>query len=465
MNTLAKALVVSMFLSTTANPASERVSTAQPFEVGDIWVAASVMNDPEDDHRGIGRLLQYDKDLNLKGELWIDEATHKLGGLKFAPDGTLWAFAQQSWQVFEIGIDGKQKPTRRFANRTFSTVNFGSDGSIFFGEHLVGNQLKIPFNTTVFQYMPYTNRIGDGNIYRFSADGRLLETYEVDTHGGMAGIHGVTNTVLTKDGRMIYCSETGDRIMQYDLENRRQLEDLRVLDPKRGDPSMVLFLSDLSDGTVILGTGRQILLMDPTTGDITKSIDMGSTGWAAVSRSSDPGFLLAGNFFTGEFAKVDINDGEVVAKSNIGEERSLSGISQFPGIQSAIARQHARDVDNQYREVIASSEAAFMRRDIDGAIANLDEDYVLYDIRDEGAVARMRGKAAVEKILGGFFESNTSWVGSEVERLTLIDNILVQIEHDTFETDQGLRTIPTLVVFEHRNGQRWREWRFSPKDR
>ena len=49
-----------------------RVSTAQPFVEGDIWVAATLMNDPDDDHRGVGRLLQYDADFNLKGELWID---------------------------------------------------------------------------------------------------------------------------------------------------------------------------------------------------------------------------------------------------------------------------------------------------------------------------------------------------------------------------------------------------------
>lgn len=466
MKTFLSLFAAALVWAGSAQADESRVSTSKPFAAGDVWVAATVMNDPDDDHRGIGRLLQYDADFNLKGELWIEGTTHKLGGLKFAPDGTLWAFAQQSWQVVEVGPDGKQKPMRKFADRTFSTMTFGPDGSLYFGEHLVGSQLKIPYNTTVFNYMPFTQRIGDGNIFKFSPEGRFLEEYEVDTHGGMAGIHGVTNTVLADNGtRMIYCSETGNRVMQYDLVNRKQLPDLRVFDTSQGEPAMVLFLSDLPDGTLVLGTGAALLLMDPNTGETLKTIDMPDAGWAAVSPAVEPGHVLAGNFFTGEFVKLRLEDSKIVARGSIGEKRSLSGIAQFSGFTSAIAAQHARDKNNPYRDVIAASEAAFMKRDIDGAIAGLDEDYVLYDIRDDGAQPRMRGRENVRAILGQFFELNESWVGSEVERLTLMDNILVQVEYDSYRADDGVKTVPTLVVFEHRDGKRWREWRFSPSQR
>ncbi len=459
-------LVVFGALAAVTARGDERVSTAGPFQPGDIWVAATVMNDPDDDHRGQGRLLQYDADLNLKGELWISGTTHKVGGLKFGPDGTLWAFAPISWQVVEIGTDGKQKPLRQFANRALSTVTFGKDGELFFGEHLVGSNRKIPYNTTEFQYLPFTQKIGNGNLFKFSAAGRLLDEFEVDTHGGMAGIHGATNTVLAADGkRMIYISETGNRVMQYDLENRKQLPDLRVFDAAQNEPSMIVFMEGLVDGTLVVATGAQILLLDPNTGRTLRTIDMPNNGWAAVSAGIDAGHILAGNFFTGEFGKIRLADGEIVARGNIGEQRSLSGIAQFPGLTSAIAKQHQRDLNNPYVDVIAASEEAFMRRDIDGAIANLDEDYVLYQIGEDGPRERMRGKDTVRELLGGFFEANTSWVGSEVERLTLMDNTLVQVEYDFYETDGGRKTIPTLVVFEHRNGRRWREWRFSPRDR
>ncbi|MDP7297284.1 MAG: hypothetical protein QGF92_07515, partial [Gammaproteobacteria bacterium] len=59
----------------TAQAGDERVSTAGSFVTGDIFVAATVMDVPDDDHAGTGRLLQFDADLKFKGELWIAETT------------------------------------------------------------------------------------------------------------------------------------------------------------------------------------------------------------------------------------------------------------------------------------------------------------------------------------------------------------------------------------------------------
>ena len=119
---------------------------------------------------------------------------------------------------------------------------------------------------------------------------------------------------------------------------------------------------------------------------------------------------------------------------------------------------------SRYAPIIQSSEKAFMEREVEGSIENLDEEYQLIDIKEEGAVERLRGVEVVRKALGMMFQSDV-WIESEVTRLALVDNTLVQIEHDTFKTDNGPKTVSTLVVFEHRNGKRWREWRFIPADR
>lgn len=119
---------------------------------------------------------------------------------------------------------------------------------------------------------------------------------------------------------------------------------------------------------------------------------------------------------------------------------------------------------SRYAPIIQASEAAFMQRDVEGAIANLDSDYILYDIKDDGAVQRVRGIDAVRAALGMMFASDV-WLESDVTRLALVDNMLVQIEHDTFKTADGTKSVSTLVVFEHRDGKRWREWRFVPADR
>ena len=120
---------------------------------------------------------------------------------------------------------------------------------------------------------------------------------------------------------------------------------------------------------------------------------------------------------------------------------------------------------SRYAEIIQRSERAFMQRDTEGAIQDMAEDYVLYDIKDDGPVERLRGKETVRKILPMILTSD-KWLGSDVDRLALLDNTLVQVEHDRYKEEDGSeRVVSTLVVFEHRDGKRWREWRFIPADR
>ena len=42
-------------------------SDLKPFENGDILAAATILNNPDDDHAGDGRIIQYDSNLNVKG--------------------------------------------------------------------------------------------------------------------------------------------------------------------------------------------------------------------------------------------------------------------------------------------------------------------------------------------------------------------------------------------------------------
>lgn len=326
--------VVFTSLSATgeARADDERISTARPFAPGDIFVAATVMDVPDDDHAGTGRLLQFDADLNPRGVLWIEGTTHKIGGLFFGPDGTLWGSAPISWQVIEIDTNAKQKPIRSFAKRPFSSVTFAPDGTLLFGEHLVGSQTQFTFFTTRFSLLPGEKVIGHGNVLRFAGDGTFIEEYETETHGGAVGIHGVTSTVLADNGRrMIYISETGNRVMQYDLENRRQLPDLADFGKVQGAPPMVLVMSQMPDGRLVIGTGSGVIFLDQNSGEIVQQIKMDQAGWAAVAPSTDPGHLLLGNFFDGTFIKMRVADGEIVARNTIGEKNSLSGIAQYPG--------------------------------------------------------------------------------------------------------------------------------------
>lgn len=316
---------------TTPNAADDLVSTFQPFAPGDIFVAATIMDVPTDDHMGTGRIFQYDSDLNQKGVLYTKGTKHKVGGLSVAPDGTLWAFAQGTPAVVEIGTDGVQKPVRKFSDRTLSSVTFAQNGSLLFGEHLIGKEIQIASNTTVFNLLPGRDVIGDGWVFKFSSDAQLLEEYPTEVHGGVAGIHGVTSTVLTdNDTRMIYISETGNRVMQYDLKNRTQLPDLKVFDEDE-NVFMVLTMMQMLDGSLLISTGNGLVLLDQNTGDVVRYYDMDSSGWAASAPSTDGKNMIVGNFFTGQVVLLSIETGEVVKSAYIGQNNSLSGVAQFPG--------------------------------------------------------------------------------------------------------------------------------------
>lgn len=119
--------------------------------------------------------------------------------------------------------------------------------------------------------------------------------------------------------------------------------------------------------------------------------------------------------------------------------------------------------DNRYVAIIEESEEFFNDRNIEGAIESLDNDFTMYEITADGAETRVEGIEQVRKAVGMSF-GTAKWLGANVYKWGLTDNTLVQIEEDFFETeDGGKRSVKTLVVFEHRDGKRWREWRFKPK--
>ena len=330
---LTRALAASLRLFAASLPAepAKCVSTVKPFAKGDILVAATIMDNPTDDHGGTGRLIQYDENLQLKGELYLKGTRHKVGGLTFAPDRTLWAFSQLTPTVVEIAPTGVQKPVRTFSDRMYSSVTFGQDGSLYFGEHMMGTQTGHPSVTTKFRLLPGRDVIGDGHVFRHSPDGKLLQEYATIANGGMFGFLAVTSTVLAdNDTRMIFVSETGKRVMQYDLKTQKQLPDLANFE-NNPDVPMVLVMNATPDGRLLISTAKGFLLMDPKTGAVLRNYPLEGMGWAAVNSSPDGQFAVIGNFFSGDIVKVRLADGAIVARNNVGQKESLSGIAQFPG--------------------------------------------------------------------------------------------------------------------------------------
>lgn len=313
------------------------VSTMQPFAKGDIFAGATLLNRTDDDHAGDGRIIQYDANMKEKGVLWTQGTTHLVGGLAFAPDGKLWAFDSNSFSVVRVGPDGRQLPKVKFADRAFSNVNFANDGTVFLGEHLVGNTVRMRPGTTLgttLPKLPGSDRFGDGRLYQFTQDGKLVKEFATPVHGGMPGFLGLTGSALRADGKtMLYLSELSDSIRVYDLVNDKPLPNLVSYAPDSGNMAMTVMYT--RDGKLlhIRANFKEGFFLQhlSESGEVIREYMLPERGWAGTGKSTEKDIVLLGNFFTGTAAKFSLATGEIVAKAETGVQRSLAGMAQYPG--------------------------------------------------------------------------------------------------------------------------------------
>lgn len=338
-------------------------STLQAFAHGDVFVGATVLNDPADDHAGRGRIIQYDADLVEKGVLWLEQTTHLVGGLKFDARGQLWAFDSQSFTVLVIHEGGRVE-RRDFEARPFSHVNFSRDGTVYLGEHIAGDTIRPEIQArlgTTLPHMPGTQRYGDGHVWHFRENGAFLREYATQTHGGMAGFLGVTHSALSPDeSTLVYCSETGPRLMRYDLKHDRQLTDLQSFPD--GQREMFFGMEYGPDGHLyVLRGGRMDIVA--RSGATIRSIPLPGTGWATMALAADGRCAFVGNFFTGELGKIDLDSGARLATTQTGGARSLVGLAvRTPPVAAAKPRRSRAVAPAQRRRAPKKRRAAVKQR-------------------------------------------------------------------------------------------------------
>lgn len=302
---------------------------------GDILVAATQLNNSADDHAGEGRILHFDTQLQLKAEITLPHTTHLVGGLKFDPSGVLWAFDSQEFVILNLHHDGRIERRDEFGARPYSHAHFLSDGSVLLAEHVVGDHIKPEIATrmhTELPFMPGTQRFGDGHVWHFAADGRLIKEYATATHGGMGGFLGVTMSAVSADEKtLVYCSETGSRLMRYDLANDTQLPDLQSFAPPfpPGPPPMFFAMQYGTQGELWVLRGGSVHRVDPVSGDTLGEAPLEGFGWALIELAAGPGTeAWVSNFFTGEVAKIDLQTGAKLASVQTGAAKAVAGLAE-----------------------------------------------------------------------------------------------------------------------------------------
>jgi hypothetical protein len=199
-----------------------KTSTMKPFARGDIFLGCSYLNDPDDDHKGEGRILQFDKNWIPKGTLYTEGTTYLIVGCNFGPDGTLWGFDSQGHTVVRVSPDGKQLENWK-PGRGFGSVSWDAAGNLYFGEYFIGREI---WKGTTAAKRP-DGTLGDGNIYKYSPDLKLLQTFVVENAPEFTHFKGVTHSTMHPSKQFItYTTETARRLMRYDIVNDRQMADL-----------------------------------------------------------------------------------------------------------------------------------------------------------------------------------------------------------------------------------------------
>lgn len=315
----------------------EYVSTMQPFAPGDIFLGCTLLNDPHDDHAGIGRILQYDADCKPKGILYTEGTRHLVGGLAVDRDGVLWAF--EDLQVIQVDPEnGRQLPKKDFLPRVYRSASFAGDGSVYLGEHMCAEAPPpgIEALTTIdFPRIPGSGVLGYGNIYRYRADGELDREFEVENAPEPTRFKGVTHSTLHPSEQFItYTTELGKRIMRYDVVNERQMEDLVTYPGKDiSDGLFAIAVRYLPDGRLLLTRGKTMEMLDEE-GKVMREYDLPEYGWSDVAGCGDPRYCLLSNIFTGIMLKVDLETGEFVGRIDTGQAkplRALAGVAEYPG--------------------------------------------------------------------------------------------------------------------------------------
>ena len=309
----------------------------KPFELGDIFLGCTELIEDIDDHKGNGRILQYDKDFNLKGILWTEGTNHLVIGLTIDPKGILWAFDMHNHIVIRVSPDGKQLPNHHFANRAFSNVTFDKDGNIYLGEALVGNT---PYPGSYMKRLPGSDLLGEANIYKFDSALQLQEIYDVAYSPEFHHFKGITHSTMHPSEAFItYTTEIGKKIMRYDIQQSKQMDDLLVLPGDLTDQNVAIAVNYLNDGRLLHSRGDRIEILNED-GAIIQTIGLEEHGWgiAQVSPSYDQEHFFTANIFTGVAMKIRISDGEILGSIDTGyraPKRSLAGIAEYGSLEDS----------------------------------------------------------------------------------------------------------------------------------
>ncbi len=278
------------------------------FTQGDIFVTATVLDESARFPTGHGRIRHYDANWTQKRD-YDTGAFGLISALCFDKTGTLHSLDPQARRVDHAG--SVTMPS--LPNKPFGSMIVLDDGTYLMGEHMVG---QIPG----FE--------GDGKVWQVDAAGELLRSWNTETNGGMGGFLGVTHMALSPDKTTLYhLSETGAHIYAHDLASDKRLGTIYM----RTDPPPLVFgLACLPDGDIIFATGGGARRIGPNGSQKRDYTLPAGRGWSVIVMREGNKSFWALDFFGGQVAEVNVDDGTIMQSRDLGLPKALAGIAEVP---------------------------------------------------------------------------------------------------------------------------------------
>lgn len=287
-------------------------------EPGDILLAATDVDDRNVDlrnHSGPGRVLHYDAQLRPKGELRTGQVGLVIGLGWDSRYRELLATDPSAHVVTRFAADGSRLEPLPFMPRArIGSIQFLPDGRFCAGVHSKhGEDPASP----------------QPRLYLCDRDAGTALPLAVDIDGGKFRFHAVTHMTLAPDGHtLLYVSETGRRVMRYDLAAQRQLDDVIVF--AADDPRGTYGLACTPDGRVLMATGSGAAMF-AADGSLIRTYDVPERrGWSRLQLSQDPTRFWLSNFFEGILQQRDVETGALIREHDIGRKYSLCGLAEVP---------------------------------------------------------------------------------------------------------------------------------------
>ena len=143
---------------------------------------------------------------------------------------------------------------------------------------------------------------------------------------------------------------------------------------------------------------------------------------------------------------------------------TLTGAVFCTGLWMSAAWADGHTTDDAVLAAVKRQSEAFKARDVDALVANMNDDFAAYRMSDDGPMKVIDGKEQAAERLSRTFGQTSSYLSSEIPETLVVKDMVVQVELDTFQTDDGPKTSTTLAIYHVKDGKMWRSYNFRLPD-